>query len=140
MTHPRGPYREVMAVWTRVRVLVSSALVVGLVGAVTPAFGVTPSDPGLEFGLSHRPVCPPTAPAAPRCHAQVVTDAVGRPLATTAYTNGYAPADLANAYALPLGGAGQTVAIVDAYDNPSAESDLATYRSTFGLPPCTTAN
>jgi subtilase family serine protease len=33
-----------------------------------------------------------------------------------------------------------TVAVVDAYDYPNAESDLANYRSTFGLPPCTTAN
>src|SRR5262249_43059655 len=37
-------------------------------------------------------------------------------------------------------GAGKTVAIVDAYDLPTAESDLAVYRSQFGLPPCTTAN
>jgi subtilase family serine protease len=29
------------------------------------------------------------------------------------------------------------VAIVDAYDDPNAESDLAVYRSTFGLPACT---
>ena len=40
----------------------------------------------------------------------------------------------------PRGGAGQTVAIVDAFDDPTAEADLATYRSTFGLSPCTTAN
>ncbi|MFK0256626.1 S8 family serine peptidase [Streptomyces sp. NPDC090445] len=32
------------------------------------------------------------------------------------------------------------MAIVVAFDNPNAESDLAVYRSTFGLPPCTTAN
>jgi subtilase family serine protease len=32
------------------------------------------------------------------------------------------------------------VAIVDAYDDPKAEADLAVYRSTYGLPPCTTAN
>jgi subtilase family serine protease len=32
------------------------------------------------------------------------------------------------------------VAIVDAYDNPNAEADLGVYRSTYGLPPCTTAN
>jgi len=45
------------------------------------------------------------------------------------------------AYALSsLGGAGQTVAIVDAYDDPNAESDLAVYRDAYGLPPCTTAN
>jgi subtilase family serine protease len=32
------------------------------------------------------------------------------------------------------------VAIVDAYDNPNVEADLAVYRAQFGLPPCTTAN
>jgi len=55
---------------------------------------------------------------------------------------GYGPADLQAAYALPSddGGAGMTVAIVDAYDDPSAEQDLATYREEFGLPACTTAN
>ncbi len=37
-------------------------------------------------------------------------------------------------------GAGDTVAIVDAYDDPNAESDLATYRSRYGLGQCTTAN
>jgi hypothetical protein len=35
---------------------------------------------------------------------------------------------------------GQTIAIVDAYDNPNAESDLAVYRSQFGLPACSSAN
>jgi subtilase family serine protease len=55
----------------------------------------------------------------------------------------YTPADLQDAYdladkaALP---SDQTVAIVDAYDDPSAEADLAVYRSAYGLPPCTTAN
>jgi hypothetical protein len=55
---------------------------------------------------------------------------------------GYGPAELASAYKLPYRsrGAGQTVAIVDAFDNPNAEADLAVYRSTYGLPPCTTAN
>lgn len=54
---------------------------------------------------------------------------------------GFGPADLRSAYKLPsTGGAGQTIAIVDAYDNPNAEADLATYRQQFGLPACTTAN
>jgi N-acetylneuraminic acid mutarotase len=54
---------------------------------------------------------------------------------------GYGPADLRSAYALPEnGGAGATVAIVDAFDDPSAEADLAIYRQQYGLPPCTTAN
>src|SRR5262249_49255847 len=54
---------------------------------------------------------------------------------------GFAPSDLLSAYGLPAnGGAGQTVAIVDAYDDPSALADLEIYRSTYGLPPCTIAN
>jgi hypothetical protein len=32
------------------------------------------------------------------------------------------------------------VAIVDAYDDPNVESDLATYRSRYGIPPCTTGD
>jgi hypothetical protein len=37
-------------------------------------------------------------------------------------------------------GTGTTVAIVDVYDDPTAEADLAAYRAEFGLPACTTAN
>ena len=37
-------------------------------------------------------------------------------------------------------GSGDTIAVVDAYGYEGAESDLATYRSYFGLPACTTAN
>ncbi len=55
--------------------------------------------------------------------------------------NGYGAADLQSAYNLPTdGGAGQTVAIVDAFDDPNAEADLAVYREQYGLPACTTAN
>ena len=55
--------------------------------------------------------------------------------------SGYGPSDLASAYNVPTTlGAGKTVAIVDAYDDPNAASDLNTYRSNFGLPACTTAN
>lgn len=57
---------------------------------------------------------------------------------------GFGPADLQAAYNLTQAsasaGQGQTIAIVDAQDDPNAESDLATYRSQFGLPACTTAN
>ncbi len=58
-----------------------------------------------------------------------------------ATVGGFGPSDLASAYKLPTNlGSGKTVAIVDAYNDPNAESDLATYRSQFGLPACTTAN
>jgi subtilase family serine protease len=121
--------------------VVAVVLVVGSFGlvAVPAATADPPAAPGREFGLSHRPVCPPV-PAAAHCHAQVVVDAHGGPQATTSYSNGLRPADLKDAYKLPAGGAGQTVAIVDAYDNPTAEADLTVYRAQFGLPACTTAN
>ncbi|MCX4745436.1 putative Ig domain-containing protein [Kitasatospora sp. NBC_01287] len=76
------------------------------------------------------------------CLALKRTNVVEPNLASpNATPSGYGPSDLSSAYALPSGaGGGQTVAIVDAQDDPNAESDLATYRSTYGLPACTTAN
>src|SRR3954469_6107920 len=78
------------------------------------------------------------------CFAQLLGDAAGQPLATAAPTSGYGPADLQSAYSLAAAAASnggtQTVAIVDAYDDSTAEADLGVYRSTYGLPPCTTAN
>jgi subtilase family serine protease len=51
---------------------------------------------------------------------------------------GYGPAQLQAAYALASAatndGKASTVALVDAYDDPTAASDLATYRSAAGLP------
>jgi subtilase family serine protease len=50
--------------------------------------------------------------------------------------SGWTAANLEAAYNLPstTNGSGQIVAIVDAYDNPDVASNLATYRSTMGLP------
>jgi len=51
---------------------------------------------------------------------------------------GYGPTQLQSAYKLTSAsaadGAGRTIAIVDAFDDPTAASDLATYRSAAGLP------
>jgi subtilase family serine protease len=94
----------------------------------------------------HIAVCPgPAAPGDARCHARLVTDRAGNPLeraASPAITpSGYGPADLRAAYAVTGTGSATTiVAIVDAYGYPNAESDLAVYRSTYGLPACTTSN
>ncbi|HEX4691363.1 MAG TPA: S53 family peptidase [Solirubrobacteraceae bacterium] len=90
---------------------------------------------------SHERVCPAARNGtSAACSAEVVTDARGKPAATTAPA-GYGPSDLRSAYALPSsGGAGQTVAIVDAYDDPTTASDLTVYRSQYGLSSCTTAN
>ena len=55
---------------------------------------------------------------------------------------GYHPCDLQSAYNLPssTAGNGQTIAIIDPFDDPNAEHDLGIYRAQFKLPPCTTAN
>ncbi|MFJ4784165.1 peptidase S8 [Streptomyces sp. NPDC088794] len=64
--------------------------------------------------------------------------------ADAATPSGYGPTDLQSAYGLTSAaasnGAGETIAIVDAYNDPNAEADLATYRSYYGLSACTTAN
>ncbi|HET6870300.1 MAG TPA: hypothetical protein VFH80_30590 [Solirubrobacteraceae bacterium] len=44
------------------------------------------------------------------------------------------------AYLSQTSGGGETIAIVDAFDDPNAEADLAAYRAEFSLPPCTSAN
>jgi subtilase family serine protease len=60
---------------------------------------------------------------------------------TTTAPSGYGPADIQSAYKLAgKTSGGKTVAIVDAYDDPKAEQDLAVYRQHYGLPACTTAN
>jgi subtilase family serine protease len=58
---------------------------------------------------------------------------------------GFTPAGLMQAYNFPgvdfkEKGKGQTIALVEAYDDPTAEADLATFSKQFGLPACTTAN
>jgi len=79
-----------------------------------------------------------------KCHAHVVTDSAGRPIAAgSPATIGGAktPNDLHAAYNIVgQGSSATTIAIVDAYGYANAEADLAVYRTTFGLPPCTTAN
>jgi subtilase family serine protease len=56
-------------------------------------------------------------------------------------SSGLKPSDLISAYKLSgTNGAGRTVAIVDAFDDPNAASDLAAYRSAYGLPACTAAS
>jgi subtilase family serine protease len=98
---------------------------------------------GLPAGAQAKPskkVCADAPTGYASCQSRVVTDGRGAP-AVTAAPAGFGPADLGSAYRLDrTAGAGRTVAIVDAYDDPNAESDLATYRSTYGLPACTTAN
>jgi subtilase family serine protease len=120
-----------IALATMTMLLVAFLIQAFMVEAVSAAPG------GNGNGKKFSQVCADDGPGTARCHSWRVDSA--QPNATPA---GYGPADLQAAYKLPSAnaGAGQTVAIVDAYDDPKAESDLAVYRSTFGLPACTTAN
>jgi hypothetical protein len=70
------------------------------------------------------------------CLALVMSDQTGALLAG-GEPAGWGATDLEDAYDIPNLHSHQTVAVVVAYDYPTAEADLATYRRHFGLPPCT---
>jgi subtilase family serine protease len=76
-----------------------------------------------------------------RCFSQAIAPGQGLGPQIMAGPTGLGPKQIQSAYKLAgLSSGGRTVAIVDAFDDPSAESDLATFRSAYGLPACTTAN
>jgi subtilase family serine protease len=123
-------YRAILAV--------TAATLTGLTTmAGATVAGAAPSQAGQLH--SARVCAVPTAGAA-GCMSKVRTDANGKPIATLT-PSGYGPTSIQSAYKLAgLTSSGRTVAIVDAYNDPTAEADLATYRSAYGLPACTTAN
>ncbi|HKT02624.1 MAG TPA: S53 family peptidase [Rugosimonospora sp.] len=120
----------------------ATAAIVGLALA-TPAHAVTLiAAARATDGHGHMRSCVAVAHAA-SCSALVRMPVVtGAASPNAATPSGLFPADLVSAYNLPssTAGSGQTIAIVDAYNAPTAEADLAVYRSQFGLPACTTAN
>ncbi|WP_083707473.1 S53 family peptidase [Intrasporangium flavum] len=108
------------------------------VGATSAMAQPTAAPAASTHRASH--VCAVPAAGYAGCNDMVVVDATGKPQVTAA-PSGYGPADIQSAYGLTgLSSGGRTVAIVDAYDDPTAEADLATYRTQFGLPACTSAN
>jgi subtilase family serine protease len=75
------------------------------------------------------------------CFAQVVTDDDNRIKSDATKPSGFGPSDLISAYHLKsVTSSPGTIAIVDAYNYAAAESDLAKYRSQYGLPACTSAS
>ena len=105
---------------------------------------MTDYDAGFASGrFAH--VCDAAAPGDASCHAIIRTDTgEGRSpqgkVGTNATPSGFGAIQLATAYNLGTTAVTDTVGIVDAYDNPNLEADLGVYRSTYGLPACTTAN
>src|SRR4051794_2314775 len=118
------------------KALLLAAFLVAAVLAALPAAGsaAAPAFPSL------RPFC---TSGTFRCQSALRTDLPIVANAAAAHS-GLGPTDLRAAYSLASAamrnGKGQTVALVDAYDDPTIESDLNTYRAYYGIPPCTTAN
>ena len=113
--------------------------------ALTPALSANAAPS--QAGLSHRnvKVCSTAAAGEASClsvrHDTVDENGKVTPNATPA---GYGPADLRSAYKLTeptlAPGTGPVIAIIDAYDDPTAEADLGVYRAQYGLGACTTTN
>jgi streptogramin lyase len=138
----------------------AAGVAVASTGASRLGYSLTPST------TEPYAACPQPTPRHPQCLSIVVPPAAARArsasgLSSSGLSNGrlsplspfgsglegsgerggFAPSDLLSAYRLPAtGGSGQTVAIVDAYDDPKAEADLKTYREHYKLAACTEAN
>jgi hypothetical protein len=138
---------------TRILITTAAVLALGLTGVAGQA-SAAPARPGAGAAgrapVHTRRACG-TIPAAGQaeCLALLRTTASGAVLPARAATaaalpQGYGPAQLQSAYELAAAaaaqGSGQTVALVDAYDDPDAAADLASYRAEYGLPACTTAS
>ena len=79
------------------------------------------------------PVAPPTGPVATPA---IIASPVSAVLRTTS-TGPFTPAQIRSIYGfdkLSLNGAGTTIAIVDAYDDPTLIQDLHVFDQKFGLP------
>jgi hypothetical protein len=71
-----------------------------------------------------------------------IHQAAGASLSTPP-TTAFTPSQIRHAYGFDLvtnQGAGQTIALVDAYDDANAANDLAVFSKQFNLPACTTAS
>jgi subtilase family serine protease len=135
---------------------IAFAMAAAASAAAAPIMPIRAASPIWRSGSTyHVSACPGPAPAgAAICHAHIVTDGVGQHLVNRfGYTRpgkggsshvipqGYGPSDLRSAYNVTAAGSPSTIiAIVDAYGYTNAEADLAVYRSTYGLPACTSAN
>jgi hypothetical protein len=128
--------------WTKVVVAMACAIVVGATGSASAdpqsasrAAAVARTADVYQVAMCAKPG------ARFRCSAQRIVNADGSERQPHDTPQGWTPADLQSAYAIDATlGAGITVAVTDMFGYSKAEADLAVYRSTFGLPPCTSAS
>ncbi len=124
MSHNSRPFGVLVA-------LSVLSLLFGMLGYAQPAQAAP------VLPTSAVPVCPgPAQEGFARCFSRVFPNASTSP-------TGLSPSTIKSVYGFSTSltaGAGTTIAIVDAYNDPNAESDLGIFSSTYGLPACTTAN
>ena len=128
-----------------------------LVGASTSSASATPVGHSALHARTRyakiRRVCPLPRPGRAACFALLRVPVAAGTIGAAPFVQndgatasgpagGLTPAQLASAYeyAPTEGGTGQTVAIVDAFDDPKIEADLGTFDGNYELPACTTAN
>ncbi|MFE4757387.1 peptidase S8 [Streptomyces mirabilis] len=160
-SNPQEPARPaVRGGWRRIGAAAvgTAALVLAGFGAAGPANAAPAAKAtATSSKVTWSPACSTPAKGQMACKALRVTggttafqkanahaDAVTPKAADAATPSGYGPGNLQSAYGLTSAaasnGSGETIAIVDAYNDPNAEADLAKYRSYYGLSACTTAN
>jgi hypothetical protein len=134
------------------------AVAVVLLAACQSALAAASLTPLPRSDYRVSPVCPAPSPGRSSCLALALVPVTREALAHThplavartsplkapspaAGNYGLRPQDIRSAYKLPSSPASpQTIAIVDAYNDPNAESDLKAYDQEFGLLECTAAN
>jgi subtilase family serine protease len=122
---------------------VASTQVPATDGGVTVANTVVGTQRTVKGSRALAATCTAAAATNATCtNLEVAGSTILGPTTPAQQVPGLHPADLQSAYKLPSATAGsnQTIAVVITDMNPNAESDLAVYRSTFGLPACTTAS
>lgn len=112
-------------------------------GLIVTLFAVVAASgwlPGAAQASEIEATCPPATVTRVECFALRLSGAISPNSPGSGKLGGLSPADLRSAYNLPASGSsGATIAIVDAYNDPNAEADLAAYRAYYGLPACTQA-
>jgi hypothetical protein len=146
--------------------LVVPALLIGLLAAPGGSAGGTTPSSGTTAGVTYYAIGVPACPVAKAGYyectavrkvevaagtpgalpykpgAGVAAGAKIGPSSTIGPAGGLTPSDFATAYDFnpTATGSNQTVAIVDAYNDPNINADLQTFDTNYGLPTCSTGD
>lgn len=116
------------------QIVAKSVLGLAAAAALVPAAG---AQQFVRLRLPHiAPTGEPVAFTRPPIHVVTTADLSAPP------SSAFTPAVIRHAYGfdlVPNQGAGQTIGVIDAYDDPNIESDLAVFSTQFGLPACSSA-